>query len=148
VIDMERNDRSTWAETSDRHQRNPQPSTAPFGESVFSMHWFADLAEAQRVLAAWQEDYNNHRPHTSVRQQTPSEFTKAGSFHPRSLYARISHLGWTKFEERRQRRAATEFDIQGGPNRGRGAAECGLNHCASLDRCVGVRQTSERLREH
>ena len=54
-----------------------------------SMHWFADLAEAQQLLTAWQEDYNNHRPHTSLRQQTPSEFTKAGSFHPRSLQARM-----------------------------------------------------------
>jgi putative transposase len=53
------------------------------------MHWFADLAEAQQVLTAWQEDYNNHRPHSSLRHHAPSEFTKAGSFHPRSLQARI-----------------------------------------------------------
>ena len=54
-----------------------------------SMHWFVDLAEAQQVLTAWQEDYNNHRPHSSLRHQAPSEFKKAGSFHPRSLQARI-----------------------------------------------------------
>ncbi len=53
-----------------------------------SMHWFADLAEAQAVLSAWQEDYNNHRPHSSLRQQSPPEFKKAGDFHPRSLRAR------------------------------------------------------------
>jgi len=51
----------------------------------FSMHWFVDLAKAQQVLTAWQEDYNNHRPHSSLRDVTPSEFKKAGSFHPRSL---------------------------------------------------------------
>ncbi len=33
-----------------------------------SMHWFADLAEAQAVLSAWQEDYNHHQPHSSLRQ--------------------------------------------------------------------------------
>jgi len=54
-----------------------------------SMHWFVDLAEAQQALTAWQEDYNNHRPHTSLRDHTPFEFKKAGSFHPRSLQARI-----------------------------------------------------------
>jgi putative transposase len=30
-----------------------------------SMHWFVDLAEAQRTLEAWRLDYNNHRPHSS-----------------------------------------------------------------------------------
>ena len=54
-----------------------------------SMHWFVNLAEAQQVLTAWQEDYNNHRPHTSLQDQAPTEFKKAGSFHPRSLRARI-----------------------------------------------------------
>ncbi len=54
-----------------------------------SMHWFVDLAEAQQVLTAWQEDYNNHRPHSSLRHQAPSEFKQARSFHPRSLQARL-----------------------------------------------------------
>jgi putative transposase len=29
-------------------------------------HWFASLAEAQTELQIWREDYNNHRPHTSL----------------------------------------------------------------------------------
>jgi putative transposase len=53
-----------------------------------STHWFANLGEAQHVLTAWQEDDNNHRPHSSVRQQPLSAFKKAGDFHPRSLRAR------------------------------------------------------------
>ena len=53
-----------------------------------SMQWFADLAEAQEVLIPRKESYNNHRPHSSRRQQPPSEFKKAGDFHPRSLRAR------------------------------------------------------------
>ena len=54
-----------------------------------SMHWFVDLAEAQQVLTVWQEDYNNHRPQTSLQDKAPSEFKKAGAFDPRSLRTRI-----------------------------------------------------------
>jgi putative transposase len=46
-------------------------------------HWFASLAEAQVVLSSWREDYNNHRPHTSLGLRPPAVFRGAGDYLPR-----------------------------------------------------------------
>jgi len=35
---------------------------------------FADLADAQARIEAWRRDYNEHRPHGSLRHLTPREF--------------------------------------------------------------------------
>jgi len=45
-----------------------------------SQHYFSTLAEAQVVLRAYQHDFNNHRPHSSLGQQTPAQF-RAGLGH-------------------------------------------------------------------
>jgi putative transposase len=50
-----------------------------------SQHWFATLAEAQLVLDAWREDYNLHRPHTTLGLQSPAVYRRAGIFEPRSV---------------------------------------------------------------
>ena len=34
---------------------------------------FTSLAQARSVLAAWQHDYNHHRPHSSLGNMTPAE---------------------------------------------------------------------------
>ncbi len=47
-------------------------------------HWFASLAEARIELEAWREDYNNHRPHTSLGLNPPARYWSAGSHHPRT----------------------------------------------------------------
>jgi putative transposase len=39
-----------------------------------SQHYFSTLAEAQVVLRTYQDDFNNHRPHSSLGQQTPAQF--------------------------------------------------------------------------
>jgi putative transposase len=39
-----------------------------------SEHYFSTLAEATVVLGAYRDEYNNHRPHSSLRQKTPAEF--------------------------------------------------------------------------
>jgi putative transposase len=39
-----------------------------------SEHYFSTLAEAAVVLAAYRDEYNNHRPHSSLGQKTPAEF--------------------------------------------------------------------------
>jgi len=39
-----------------------------------SQHYFSTLAEAAVVLRAYQDDFNNHRPHSSLGQQTPAQF--------------------------------------------------------------------------
>jgi putative transposase len=48
-------------------------------------HWFASLAEAQAELGTWREDYNNHRPHTSLGLHLPARYWSAGGHYPRSL---------------------------------------------------------------
>ena len=37
---------------------------------------FASLSDAREELANWQDDYNNHRPHSSIGNLTPSEFVE------------------------------------------------------------------------
>ncbi len=39
-----------------------------------SQHYFIDLAQARSALRAWQEDYNNCRPHSTLGNQTPAQF--------------------------------------------------------------------------
>lgn len=53
-----------------------------------SMHWFVDLADAQQTLDAWKDDYNNTRPHSSLEDQSPLAYKKAGDFMPRRIQAR------------------------------------------------------------
>ena len=52
-----------------------------------AQHWFATLSEAQLVLDAWRQDYNNCRPHTSLALQTPAAYFRAGLYQPRSVRA-------------------------------------------------------------
>jgi len=47
-------------------------------DELLSMHDFADLREARTLTAAWREDYNHHRPHSSLGYQTPAAFAAAG----------------------------------------------------------------------
>jgi len=37
-------------------------------------HLFADLRHARSLIAAWRDDYNHHRPHTSLDGLTPWEY--------------------------------------------------------------------------
>lgn len=39
--------------------------------------WFVSLVDAQRTIEAWRIDYNEHRPHSGLNHQTPTEFAKA-----------------------------------------------------------------------
>ncbi len=36
--------------------------------------WFLSMADARSRIEAWREDYNHHRPHTSLGNLTPAEF--------------------------------------------------------------------------
>lgn len=38
---------------------------------------FDSLADARRTLAIWRYDYNNVRPHSSLRNMTPSDARRA-----------------------------------------------------------------------
>jgi putative transposase len=51
-----------------------------FREECLDPSWFTSLAEARRVIEAWRVDYNQHRPHTSLRMQTPAGFAAVRPF--------------------------------------------------------------------
>jgi putative transposase len=46
-----------------------------FRAECLNEHWFMSLDEAQRVFDLWREDYNRHRPHSSLGNRSPIEFT-------------------------------------------------------------------------
>ena len=48
-----------------------------FREECLDQSWFTSLAEARRVIEAWRLDYNERRPHTSLRMRTPAAFAAA-----------------------------------------------------------------------
>jgi putative transposase len=57
-----------------------------FRDECLSQHWFVSLDEARSVSEAWRIDYNERRPHRSLRHLTPAEFAaKAGSKQPAGL---------------------------------------------------------------
>jgi putative transposase len=47
-----------------------------------SQHWFISVEDAQRTLDLWKEDYNNHRPHSSLGRIPPAEFLGGGEVMP------------------------------------------------------------------
>ncbi len=47
-----------------------------------SQHWFASLEDAQATLDSWREDYNNHRPHSSLGQLSPARYRAGESSLP------------------------------------------------------------------
>jgi putative transposase len=51
-----------------------------FRDECLDQSWFTSLPEARRVIEAWRLDYNEHRPHTSLRMRTPAAFAAARPF--------------------------------------------------------------------
>jgi putative transposase len=45
-------------------------------DECLNVHWFASLGEAQAVVEAWRVDYNEIRPHTALRDQTPTALAR------------------------------------------------------------------------
>ena len=45
-----------------------------FRDECLNQDWFTDLADAQAAMAAWKEDYNESRPHTSLGGLAPQEY--------------------------------------------------------------------------
>jgi putative transposase len=74
-----------WCESSDMGTAYIDPGSPwqnPFVESFHSrvrdelldVELFACLAEAQVVIGDWREDYNRHRPHSSLGMRAPAAF--------------------------------------------------------------------------
>ena len=43
-------------------------------QECLNQNWFLSLADARETIENWRQDYNDYRPHSSLGQQTPSEF--------------------------------------------------------------------------
>jgi hypothetical protein len=41
-----------------------------------NVSWFENLWDARRKIAAWQEEYNEERPHSALGYQTPALFAR------------------------------------------------------------------------
>ena len=50
-----------------------------FRDECLNEHWFMTLAEARQTIEAWRKDYNEVRPHRSLGNRTPKEFTGGGA---------------------------------------------------------------------
>ncbi len=48
-------------------------------DECLNEHWFMSLAEAREAIEAWRRDYNEVRPHSSLGNRTPQEFTACGA---------------------------------------------------------------------
>lgn len=45
-----------------------------FRDECLNENWFTTLADARQKIEAWRQDYNQHRPHSSLGYRTPNEF--------------------------------------------------------------------------
>ena len=41
-----------------------------------NVSWFENLWDARRKIAAWQKEYNEERPHSSLGYQTPAAYAR------------------------------------------------------------------------
>jgi putative transposase len=47
-----------------------------FRDECLNLNWFVSLADAVTRIEAWRQDYNSHRPHSSLGNLTPEEFAR------------------------------------------------------------------------
>ena len=45
-----------------------------FRDECLNEHWFQTLSQARSTIAAWRQDYNEVRPHSSCRRMPPARF--------------------------------------------------------------------------
>src|SRR5437763_1641215 len=45
-------------------------------DECLNVSWFEDLWDARRKIAAWQKEFNEERPHSSLGYQTPAAFAR------------------------------------------------------------------------
>jgi putative transposase len=57
-----------------------------------SQHWFRDLDDARRVLGAWQREYNEDRPHSSLGREAPARFRAGAPNHQDRNQIENSHF--------------------------------------------------------
>lgn len=47
-----------------------------FRDECLNLHWFLSLDDAREKIEAWRQEYNSFRPHSSLGDLTPAEFTE------------------------------------------------------------------------
>ena len=47
-----------------------------FRDDCLNLHWFLSLAAARIEIESWRREYNNERPHSSLRRLTPAQFAE------------------------------------------------------------------------
>lgn len=52
-----------------------------FRDECLSQHWFISLEEARNVSEGWRVDYNEQRPHQSLKYKTPVEFARESALY-------------------------------------------------------------------
>ena len=55
-------------------------------------HWFLSLADAQRKIEAWRQDYNEARPHSALAWSTPSEYARRARLRAEAAVASESEI--------------------------------------------------------
>lgn len=48
-----------------------------FRDECLNEHWFINLHDARSIIEEWRLDYNTSRPHSSIGNMTPEEFSKS-----------------------------------------------------------------------
>ena len=51
-----------------------ESSNGRLRDKCLNEHLFPTLRQARHLIAAWRDDYNHHRPHTSLDGLTPWEY--------------------------------------------------------------------------
>lgn len=46
-------------------------------DECLNANWFASLADAQRAIEQWRQEYNEERPHKNLGRRTPAEFARS-----------------------------------------------------------------------
>ena len=45
-------------------------------DECLNANWFTSLSDARRKIETWRQDYNQHRPHSSLSYLPPAEFAR------------------------------------------------------------------------
>jgi putative transposase len=54
-----------------------------FRDECLNQHWFVDLGDARRTIEEWRLDYNQVRPHSSLGNLSPQQFSEAALRSPK-----------------------------------------------------------------
>ena len=55
----------------------PESFNGRLRDECLSTNWFMSVRHAREVIESWREDYNEVRPHSSLKGKTPREFAES-----------------------------------------------------------------------